>query len=151
MQSKAWICDVTEHYNAFAGHTFDLLGFADLLAASPIERRCVAIQTTTNSHGSARRRKILSLEQAFYWLLSGGEIWIVLWKPRAVEYRDRSNRRRTRDEWFPTIEEISIDQFPETIVAGAIERLLRLAEKFTEELQSHETQKIIAIELPKAA
>ena len=85
--------------------------------------------------------KILSLEQAFYWLLSGGEIWIVLWKPRAVEYRDRSNRRRTRDEWFPTIEEISIDQFPETIVAGAIERLLRLAEKFTEELQSHETQK----------
>lgn len=103
--SNGYLCDCTESYNMYSGHSKDFLNFADFIAVSRassdgrIPGVMVAIQVTSSSNVASRRRKIYDSIEAYHWMLGGGRIWIISWK-------------RTLGKWWPVREFIHIDNFP---------------------------------------
>lgn len=60
LQKRGYQAERTEHYNQFCRRYTDLFGFVDVLAVG--EGHTLAVQTTSKSNLSERRRKILSHE-----------------------------------------------------------------------------------------
>jgi len=118
-ESAGWVCDVTEHYNAFAGKTNDLFGFSDLLAACPRTKSTVAIQTTSSDHKADRKKKILASVKALLWLRAGNQIWIVHWKKIDLKYLDKRGASRTKKSWQPSIEFVELREFSNVISLAA--------------------------------
>jgi hypothetical protein len=134
-ESNGWICDVTEHYNPYAGKTKDLFGFADLIASCPNTQRKVAIQTTTTMHRLNRKRKILSLIEAYLWMLSGNEIWIVHWKKTK---KTNPNTNRERQALSPGIILVDKSDFPATMQESALALWAKISQGVHEKINAPE-------------
>jgi|SRR5277367_6459308 len=57
----------------------DCFGFADLLACNPEKHGALLVQTTTRTHQSSRRNKILISIDALTWLQAGNAIHVHGW------------------------------------------------------------------------
>lgn len=81
-----FICDIAEHWQHHAKRRKDLFNFIDVVAVG--NGRIIAIQATAWSGVSARVNKIQEIEAADEWLLGGGEIHVIGWKPkRSQDFR----------------------------------------------------------------
>ena len=88
---------ITEKWNAWAGVKQDLFGFIDLVALTGSS--ILGVQVTSGAHHTARVAKILALEAAKQWLISGGKIVV-------MSFYKKANGRYTMRE-----EEITVDRF----------------------------------------
>lgn len=69
--------DVVEHWNPFSKTRHDLFNFADILCV--IKNQIVAVQCTTHTNASARRKKIADCDAAWKFAGAGGEILLITW------------------------------------------------------------------------
>ena len=81
LRRQGFTVDVVERWIPGKAIRCDFLGFADLLAFHPAEKRFLLIQTTSTGV-SERRRKILERRtaEAKAWLRAGGEIELHGWR-----------------------------------------------------------------------
>jgi len=87
--SDGWMVERTEHYNAFAQRSKDLLGFIDAIALRP---GCIlGVQATAASCHSKRVNKILNSPKAKIWL-EAGTTALGVWGWR----HDKKNKRMVR-------------------------------------------------------
>lgn len=121
-QRNGYLCEVVEHFNAYAGKTNDLFGFADLIATSPSEKKTVLIQTTTSSNLSARRNKIQSMIEAVLCLDSGLEIVIVHWSAKTELYTDARGTLRSHTLYVPRLEFVLKESCSEELQSTALPR-----------------------------
>ena len=85
LEKQGYIVAKCESYNAFIKRKKDLFGFLDYLAIHPIEKRLLAIQTTSKSNLSTRIKKAENLNA--YW----SSTWATSFSP----YSSGENKRRT--------------------------------------------------------
>ena len=83
LRKQGYTVAITERWNPFAKVRQDLFGFCDLLAIAPGE--ILAIQTTTRTNLSARRKKIAAEERSRKWLEAGGRIQLHGWNKGQVK------------------------------------------------------------------
>lgn len=98
LREAGWNVHRVSHYDARTRRSHDLLGFADLLCWA--DRTTVLIQVTSKSNASARRKKILSNEDAYLWLKDATtrHIWLLLW-------------HKIGGKWVMELETICISEF----------------------------------------
>lgn len=92
LESQGYVVEKTERWNAFSRTRNDLFGFGDYLAIKPNE--IVAVQSTSTSNFSARKKKILGLPSSSQWLAAGGKILLIGWS------KNKSNRYEIKTEWI---------------------------------------------------
>ena len=97
LRRAGYIACVVERWIAQKGIRRDCYGFADILAARPLERRIVLIQATTLPNVSARVAKIRSKPEASAWLKSGGAIEVWGWSKRGDRWRVKIVAMRADD------------------------------------------------------
>lgn len=78
LRNQGYLAAVTEHWNPFAKVRQDLYGFVDVLALH--DGKTLAIQTTSTSNFSARRRKILEHENLPILIAAGWQVVIHGWR-----------------------------------------------------------------------
>jgi hypothetical protein len=76
LRRAGFIACVVERWIAQRGIRMDCFGFADIIAASPLERRIILVQATSLDNISTRVSKIQSKPEAAAWLKAGGEIHV---------------------------------------------------------------------------
>jgi len=86
LRDCGWIACVVEKYNRFAKVRQDAFGFGDILACRVIRlsqlRQIALVQTTTATHMSDRKKKILSLPTYLDWKTAGGLIILHGWSKK---------------------------------------------------------------------
>ncbi len=112
-RKEGWTCAKTEHWNSWAKVRQDLFGFVDVIAyrfspEHPLPvKEIVALQCTTDTNHSARRKKILTdikvSQYAFEWLKAGGKIYVCSWGKKGKEGK--------RKLWEERVEEITVEDF----------------------------------------
>lgn len=88
----------TEHWNSFARVRQDLFGFADLVVIRPGISGLLAVQTTSTSNMSARKKKIMDIPAAKAWLEAGNQIVVEGWS--------KKGSRGKRKVWTRTVDDI---------------------------------------------
>ncbi len=81
LRRRGFRADVCEHRLPRCCITRDLFGFADLIYLDP-ERGIVAVQVTTTSNRSARRKKMAACPGTREWLTTGGLVELWAWRKR---------------------------------------------------------------------
>lgn len=81
LRDQGYLVAVTEHWNPFAKIRQDLYGFVDVLAVQ--EGKTLAIQTTSSSNFSARRKKIVEHKNLPILIAAGWEVVIHGWRKDA--------------------------------------------------------------------
>ena len=90
------LVEKTETWNSFAYKHNDLFGFIDFLAVSP-EHGTLALQVTSFSNRSARKKKILEHKEVVEVLLQAG------WRVAVLSWRKRGR------SWIPDLLEITYE------------------------------------------
>ncbi len=106
LRDDGWRPVIVEHYSHHTRRTYDLYGFADILAVKDGERPRL-IQTTDGSHMAARRTKILEAEWAPFTLKGGFRIFLHGWRKLKVKRGGKAMR------WALKEEEITLADFHE--------------------------------------
>jgi hypothetical protein len=88
LRREGFVVDVVERFIAAMKISKDFLGFIDVIAVHPKERRIVGIQTTSAANLSSRIKKAQGLQTLRDWLTSGGEAEFHGW------------RRGPKGRWF---------------------------------------------------
>lgn len=96
LKEMGYATDIVEHWNPFSKTRHDLFNFADILALSPY--KLIAIQCTSGSNHSARRKKILASPLAKMWLQAGNEIALWSWSKQKVKRNSKVYRWTVRAE-----------------------------------------------------
>lgn len=78
LRSRGYLVAVTEHWNPFAKVRQDLYGFVDVLALH--DGKTLAIQTTSASNFSSRKKKILEHENLPMLIAAGWQVVIHGWR-----------------------------------------------------------------------
>jgi len=105
LRRAGFIACTVEKWIAQRGIRMDCFGFADILAARPVDRRIGLMQATIAANASARVAKIKSKPEASGWLKAGGGNRSVgmeqTWEPLARQDRGPGRRghagRRRRE------------------------------------------------------
>ena len=100
LRNEGFRVGTCEHWNSFVGRRFDLFGFIDLMAIR--EGEIIGVQASSASGHSARRNKILGLDDARAWLEAGGKIWIITWRKATLKRGGKASR------WVHRLEEITL-------------------------------------------
>lgn len=79
LRDEGYTATVVERWNPHARRRQDLFGFGDILAIKP-GMPALIVQATSGTNHSARRRKILGIEDAQRWLNTGNTIEVWSWK-----------------------------------------------------------------------
>jgi hypothetical protein len=87
LRRAGFIASVVERWIAAPCIRKDCFGFADILAARPVDQRILLVQATSAGNVSARLAKTKSKAEAAAWLHSGGEIEIWGWAKRRNRWR----------------------------------------------------------------
>jgi hypothetical protein len=100
LTESGFVCGVVERWIPQANIRKDLFGFIDLVAMN--DMRLIAIQATSGSNLSARRKKIIneSAANARLWL-EHGEIEVWAWR--------KLKKKRDGKHWHPVIEHITME------------------------------------------
>lgn len=80
LRKEGYLCAITEHWNAYARIRQDLFGFVDILAIHKEKGETLAIQTTSYSNISARRKKIKENSNVPFLLAAGWNVHVHGWK-----------------------------------------------------------------------
>lgn len=110
LSTSGWKFDKAEHWNAFARVRKDLFGFADYVAVKK-DVGILAVQSTDASNHSTRKRKILSIDAAYEWVMSGGKILLISWRQGPVTRMLSSGKISTKLKWIPRPEYITREDF----------------------------------------
>lgn len=78
MNKLGWTCQIVEKWNAFAKVRQDCFGFGDILAYKPREGVAL-VQTTSASHFSDHKHKILNSPHTGGWKRAGGRVFLHAW------------------------------------------------------------------------
>jgi hypothetical protein len=97
LRRAGFIACTVEKWITPPGIRKDCFGFADILAARPVDRRIVLIQATSAGNVSARIAKIKSKNEAEVWLKSNGEIEVWGWCKRVNRWRVKIVALRAED------------------------------------------------------
>lgn len=95
LNKAGWVCAIVEKWNSFAKIRQDCFGFADILAYHPTQGIAL-IQTTTDTHFSHRRKKIILSPHPQGWCRANGRIFLHAWGDnglREEEYKYESGRK----------------------------------------------------------
>lgn len=103
LRARGWWPAVVEKWNPHARIRQDLYGFADLVALAADRPGVVAIQTTSASGISARRKKIKAEPMARQWLICGNSILLHGWGKKKIKRGGKAVR------WTLTEEEITLE------------------------------------------
>lgn len=108
-----YLVATVEHWNSFVKIRQDLFGFADLLVIDPFKQRTIAVQVTSRSNVSTRKRKICDYDpedkknvsyNAYCWIKSGNEILVQGWDKKKKRCKDGSWSKREywrkKDLWI---------------------------------------------------
>ena len=98
LRERGGYCTITERWNPFAKCRTDLMGFADILWLTPMNR-AVAVQCTTGENVSKRIDKILALPQAKHWLDCGNRILVIGWRKLKVKRGGKQVTWEPREVW----------------------------------------------------
>ncbi len=79
LKEEGYTPAIVEKYNYFSRTRQDLYNFADIVAIHPEKLGVLAIQTTSGSNASARRKKILDNPIVKIWLLGGNKVEVWSW------------------------------------------------------------------------
>lgn len=82
LRRTGWTVDVVERWNPGARARHDFLGFADLIAVHPMERRTLAVQACVTGDITKRVAKITANPHARAWLEAGNAITVLGWAKR---------------------------------------------------------------------
>lgn len=76
-RKRGWVCQVVEHWNAYAKIRVDLFGVIDILACTP--EGILGIQATSDANVSARVAKAEAEPRLQAWFQSGGRFAVWGW------------------------------------------------------------------------
>lgn len=99
---------VTEKWNPHANVRQDMFGFVDLVYLCCPACRIVAVQTTSGTNHSSRRKKVLASAAARQWIECGGRIEVWSWSKRKMK------RGGVAFHYVPRIDEITLEDFAAT-------------------------------------
>ena len=82
LRDGGWVAGVVERWNPGARVRMDFLGFADIVAVHPKDKRTAAVQACVTGDIRKRLDKIRMSELARQWMESGNEIFVFGWAKR---------------------------------------------------------------------
>lgn len=101
-REMGYVIDGANRYEMYSGRRHDYIGCVDLIAFNDSE--IIAIQATSSSNRSARRRKCLENPDAKRWVMSPHrKFYVVTWGLR--------KGGETRRTWKHKIDELKIEDF----------------------------------------
>ena len=100
LRSEGWLCQVVEHWNAFAQCRIDLFGGIDIVGLK--DDVTLGVQACTTGDQSKRFKKLAELPGITAWLRAGNELWIVGWALKGP--------RGQRKTWQPNVIELELDE-----------------------------------------
>lgn len=82
-RDRGYVAEVVEKWIPRVNIRKDLFGFIDIVSIHPDSKGCIGVQATSRGNMSARRNKILDIDDAKTWLNAGNRIVIIGWdKPK---------------------------------------------------------------------
>lgn len=90
LRKAGFTVEIVERWNQYAKVRQDFAGFADLIAFG--FGQIIAVQCTTGSNHSARRKKIEAEPRARMWCLAGGLIELWSWRKNKAGIVSRIER-----------------------------------------------------------
>ena len=112
LRKQGYVCQIVEHWNAFAKRRVDLFGVIDIVC---LGGSILGVQTTTGDNLSKRVQKMLDEPNVISWLRAGGMLVAHGWSKKGP--RGKAKRWAVREVRI----ELSIGTSREGLIPLAIE------------------------------